>query len=239
MGFLSKSIKVDVYTNQQYAYDQCKPQLAKKYIPEWWKGLPASRPSHQAYYNDLPISSMKQCPAINDILKTGIIFPSWCELHMRVNEHGEKEVRVFPDFIPAIPHDERDFDFHKPGLAHVKLGSPWFIKETTGVKWVWIKTDWHTKNPLAYWGVPGITEYKYQHSVLNNIMVPYNSEVKIQVGDPWLQLIPMSEKPIDLNVHLVDSETMNNLNTVNISSVGSYLKTIRNISKQRKLDENN
>jgi len=70
-------------------------------------------------------------------------------------------------------------------------------------------------------------------------MVPYNSEVKIQVGDPWLQLIPMSEKPIDLNVHLVDAETMNNLNTVNISSVGSYLKTIRNISKQRKLDENN
>jgi len=32
---------------------------------------------------------------------------------------------------------------------------------------------------------------------------------------------------------------MQNLNTVNISSVGSYMKSIRNVGKQRKLDENN
>ena len=57
---------------------------------------------------------MKQCPAINDILKAGIIFPSWCELHMRVDNEGRKEARVFPETIPMLPHDERDFVFHKP-----------------------------------------------------------------------------------------------------------------------------
>lgn len=239
MGFLSKSITVDVYTNQSYAYEQCKPQLAKKYIPEWWKSLPASRPTHQEYYDDLPISSMKQCPAINDILKAGIIFPSWCELHMRIDDHGRKEVRVFPEDVALLPHDERDFDFHKPNLAHIKVGSPWFIKETTGVKWVWMKPDWHVKNPVAYWSVPGIIEYKHQHGALNNIMVPWGSSIKIEVGDPWLQLVPLSDKPIKLNVHLVGADEMNKLNTVNISSVGSYMKSIRNMAKQRKLDENN
>jgi hypothetical protein len=70
-------------------------------------------------------------------------------------------------------------------------------------------------------------------------MVPWGSSIKVEVGDPWLQLIPMSDKPIKLNVHLVDANTMQKLNTVNISSVGSYMKTIRNVGKQRKLDENN
>jgi hypothetical protein len=110
MGFLSNSITVDVYTNQQYAYDQCKPQLAKKYIPEWWKSLPASRPTHQEFYDDLPISSMKQCPAINDILKAGIIFPSWCELHMRVGIGGEKEVaKAWKEIQKDIKQIDKEF----------------------------------------------------------------------------------------------------------------------------------
>ena len=70
-------------------------------------------------------------------------------------------------------------------------------------------------------------------------MVPWGSSIKIEVGDPWLQLVPLSDKPIKLNVHLVGADEMNKLNTVNISSVGSYMKSIRNMAKQRKLDENN
>ena len=43
MDYSSDKIVLNFYTNQQYVLDQCKPQLAKKWIPEWWKKLPASR----------------------------------------------------------------------------------------------------------------------------------------------------------------------------------------------------
>ena len=43
MDYSSDKIVLNFYTNQQYVLDQCKPQLAKKWISEWWKKLPASR----------------------------------------------------------------------------------------------------------------------------------------------------------------------------------------------------
>ena len=80
MDYSSDKIILEVFTNQQYVMDQCQPTLAKNFIPERWKTLPASRTETNLYTDGspVPISSMKQCPAINEILKQGVIFPSWC-----------------------------------------------------------------------------------------------------------------------------------------------------------------
>ena len=228
-------IVLEVFTNQQYVMDQCQPTLAKNFIPEWWRTLPASRTEHtnlRTAGSPVPISSMKQCPAINEILKQGVIFPSWCELHLNCDDNGHLDQRVFPEHTALLPHDEQDWNFHKPNYAHVKVGSPWLIKESTGVKWLWIKPDWHQKDPNAYWGVPGIIEYKHQHAVLNNIKIKHGTSCKINTGDPWLQLIPMSEKKIEVKCQIVSNEEMNRLNTTNISAVGSYMKSIKNKQRQ-------
>ena len=239
MDYSSDKIVLNFYTNQQYVLDQCKPQLAKKWIPEWWKKLPASRTESNLHTegSPVPVSSMKQCPAINEILKQGVIIPSWCELHLSCNPDGQLNQRVFPEHTALLPHDEEDWNFHKPGYAHVKVGSPWLLKEETGVQFMWIKPEWHQKDPLAYWGVPGIIEYKYQHALLNNVMVAFGSNVKIMTGDPWLQIIPLSDKPIEIECHLVSSEEMSRLNTTNISSVGSYAKSIHNRKRQEERDK--
>ena len=59
---------------------------------------------------------MKQCPAINEILKTGVIFPSWCELHFKVGEFGEIEQRVFPEHTALIHHDAQDWLFQTQNI---------------------------------------------------------------------------------------------------------------------------
>jgi hypothetical protein len=49
----------------------------------------------------------------------------------------------------------------------------------------------------------------------------------------------MSEKPIEVKCQLVSDTEMNRLNTTNISSVGSYGKSIRNKKRQEgRLNEN-
>ena len=242
MDYSSNKIVLEFYTNQQYVMDQCQPMLAKNFIPEWWKSLPSSRSETNLHTegSPVPISSMKQCAAINDILREGVIVPSWCELHLSCDPYGVLDQRVFPEHTALLPHDEQDWNFHKPNYSHVKIGSPWLVKEETGVKWVWTTPDWHQKDPLAYWGVPGIIEYKHQHAMLNNLMIPFKGKVKINTGDPWLQLVPMSDKPIEVKCQLVSDEEMNRLNTTNISAVGSYGKSIRNKKRQEgRLNENN
>jgi len=70
-------------------------------------------------------------------------------------------------------------------------------------------------------------------------MIKHGTSCKISTGDPWLQLIPMSEKPIEVKCQLVSDAEMNRLNTTNISAVGSYGKSIRNKKRQEgRLNEN-
>ena len=154
---------------------------------------------------------------------------------------GNKEIHMVPEYTQALQHDERDFGHHKPDMVHLKITSRWAFVEKTGVKFVWIKPDWHHKNPLAYWTVPGIIEYKYQHGVLHNLMIPYNTKLQIDTGTPWLQLIPLSEKPIEVKCHLVSTQELEQIMNANaqISTTGGYLKKIKDIRKQQeRLDEN-
>ena len=235
------TIVVDAYTDRKEIFEAYQPMLARKYIPDWWKNLPQHRETDMPGYAKMPVATLRQCPAINDILKTGIIVPAWCQIHAKIDMGGNKEIHMVPEYTQALQHDERDFGHHKPDMVHLKITSRWAFVEKTGVKFVWVKPDWHHKNPLAYWTVPGIIEYKYQHGVLHNLMIPYNTKLQIDTGTPWLQLIPLSEKPIEVKCHLVSTQELEQIMNANaqISTTGGYLKKIKDIRKQQeRLDEN-
>ena len=237
----TNTIVLDVYTDRKEMFEGYQPMLARKFIPDWWKNLPQHREQDMPGYPKMPVATLKGCPAINDILKTGIIFPSWCELHAKVDVGGNKDVHLVPNYVQIAEHDERDFTQHKPEMAHIKVTSPWAIVEKTGVKFIWMKPDWHQDKPLEYWTVPGIVDFKYQHASLLNMFVPYNTKLQINTGTPWLQLIPLSEKPVEVKCHLVSTQDLDQIMSANtfISITGGYLKKIRHIRKQQeRLDEN-
>ena len=235
------TIVLDIYTDRPEMIKAYQPMLARKFIPDWWKNLPQYREEDMPGYKEMPVATLKGCPAINDILKTGIIFPSWCELHAKIDKGGNKELHIVPDHIQVAEHDERDYVHHKPEMAHLKVTSPWAIVEETGVKFLWIKPEWHQEKPLAYWTVPGIVDFKYQHASLLNMFIPYDTKLQINIGTPWLQLIPLSEKPVEVKCHLVSTEKFDQITSANtfISITGGYLKKIRDIRKQHeRLNEN-
>ena len=75
----------------------------------------------------------------------------------------------------------------------------------------------------------------------DTIIINAYTEFTIPAGLPWLQLIPLSEKPIEINCHLISSERQNQLNSgVNHSISGGYLKRKLAIRKQEeRLNEDN
>ena len=73
------------------------------------------------------------------------------------------------------------------------------------------------------------------------MFIPYDTKLQINIGTPWLQLIPLSEKPVEVKCHLVSTEKFDQITSANtfISITGGYLKKIRDIRKQQeRLNEN-
>jgi hypothetical protein len=64
-------------------------------------------------------------------------------------------------------------------------------------------------------------------------MVPFNSEIKVEVGDPWLHLIPLSDKRIKLKTELVTTQELAKLNSL-MMGLGSYQKFVNRMKRKGK-----
>ena len=185
-------------------------------------------------YRGLDNATLKRCPHVNQMLTTGIIFPAWLQLNLKTFDQVDVcEVQTYPENVPLIPHNPQDYAHHKPNMFHGKVMSPWQIREKSGVEFIWTSPAWHQRDPLKYWTCPAITEFKYQHATIVNLMVPFNSEIKVEVGDPWLHLIPLSDKRIKLKTELVTTQELAKLNSL-MMGLGSYQKFVNRMKRKGK-----
>jgi len=227
-------ITLDCFTDQRVIYDAYEPELAKDTMPEWWKKMASTRKFDSMTYQGLDNATLKRCPHVNELLTTGVMFPAWMQLKIKTFDQPDQAmIQTYPEGSPVIPHDPQDYAHHKPNMFHGKVMSPWQIRDTSGTKWLWTSPQWHMTNPIEYWTVPAISEFKYQHATIVNLMVPFNSELTIEPGDPWLHLVPLTEKRIELKTHLVSSEELNKMNSL-MMGVGSYARFINRMKKKGK-----
>ena len=162
------------------------------------------------------------------------MFPAWMQLKIKTFDRPDyAEIQTYPEGSPVIPHDPQDYAHHKPNMFHGKVMSPWQIRDTSGTKWLWTSPQWHMTNPIEYWTVPAISEFKYQHATITNLMVPFNTELYIEPGDPWLHLLPLTEKKIKLKTHLVSTEELNKMNSL-MMGVGSYARFMNRMKRKGK-----
>ena len=228
------TIEVECFTDQRVIYEAYGPELARDNMPDWWKSMPSTRKTDTPTYRGIDNATLKRCPHVNQMLTTGIIFPAWLQLHLKTFDQVDVcEVQTYPENVPLIPHDPQDYAHHKPGMFHGKVMSPWQIREKSGIDFIWTSPAWHQKDPLKYWTCPAITEFKYQHATIVNLMVPFNSEIKVEVGDPWLQLIPLSDKRIKLKTELVTTQELAKLNSL-MMGLGSYQKFVNRMKRKGK-----
>ena len=186
-------------------------------MPEWFKQLPATVP-----WKGINRGSMKMCPGVTDYYKAGFILPAWRDFQISVNSG-----------IPNL-HPAESGDIHNPiqwgkgldGYGHIKLVSPWRIKEKTGVKFLFTNSFWQ-KQKHHYFVPNGIVEYKYQVTTNVNLVVSKNAfpnEFVINAGDPLVQCIPLSEQKIKIKTHVIDPIEFAKLDSYVFSFSGNYYK---------------
>ena len=209
-----KKIVVDCFTTNIDAHDVFPIQLAHKFYPNWWKKLPSSFPVETTNGVQMEQKTMKACSGFINHYQKGFVLPLWSDVVIQTQADamgnsysyqyadGHSEVGVHP-----VDQMGREFE----SLVHVKLVSPWRIREKTGVEFMYMEPTWNYPGDLCSMSTPpGTIEYKYQHTSSVNMFLQKGRKYSFSAGRAMAHIIPLSDKDVEVKCHLVSPLEMDN-----------------------------
>lgn len=231
-----RDLIINLYTFDKTIFNLYKPQLANKFFPDGWKDMPKTYSSRAYAYN--PMSTMeidsptvKTCSGIIDLFSSGFIIPSWSD--MKLECMPEEVLCHSPSNMGLSESHSRSqvWDSLYEGYQHVKLLSPWLIKVSDDTKFAWMPCKWHRTDLSENFNVmTGVVEYKYQH--VTNVQAFIKGGVSINAGDPLVHIVPITDRKIKLQYHLVEGKEFQSiLGTKNLKYVGNYKERKEILSK--------
>ena len=227
-------IVLDCYTYNPYAYNFAKVNHGSYYIPEWWKKTP------RHIENSLTI---KDCPAIIEYYKKGIVIPMWCEFEFIINPKGHEDLFTWKssqnDFSVAEHAQEQFKGFTKADGHNIKIASPWYIKCREDIKFTFTQPVWSQRNTMFNFVLtPGIVSFKSQMECNLNYFYEQTDKrqvINISALTPVAIMHAMSDRKIKLNHHLVTSRDSQGNKTLGHPSHGLFLNTpLKLLSKRKK-----
>ena len=219
MFFLRRStIVVDCFVNSQPIHDLFPIRKANHFYPEWWKDLPKTFEVKSEFDVNVPVSTMKSCIGFINLYRNGFILPLWSDLIIEKDINGCRYQFSSPDNQGIHDHDPAQYVGAFENSTHMKILSPWILKEKTGVNFLWTEPTWNNITLFENLNVlPGIMDFKYQHGSNINALIP-NIDIKllIKAGEPLVHIIPISEKDVKIKTHVITENEYKKMN------VGSY-----------------
>ena len=190
---------------------------AEERIPDFWKNVPTT-------VNHMGISrgTMRTCPGVGELFRSGFILQNWIDYWISTDNNN---IQWAPE-ASAESHNSKQWGEYLKKYYHLKLISPWRIKEKTGVQFLYTNCFWHD-DEFKPFVVNGSVEYKYQTTTSVNLLVPkamYPKDILIPAGKPLAQIVPMSEKDVKIKMHTVTREEYENTGTYQFSFNGQYFK---------------
>lgn len=212
--FKRKKIVVDCFTTNIDAHDVFPIQPAKKFYPLWWKKLPSSFSTETNSGVQMEQKTMKSCYGLSNHYRNGFILPLWSDLIVQTQADGlgnsySYQYADMRSEIGVHPLDQMGLEFKS--LVHVKLVSPWRIREKTGIEFIYMEPTWNYPGDLLIMSTPpGTIEYKYQHTSSVNMFLEKGRKYKFSAGRPMAHIIPITEKEVEVKCHLVSPGEMDN-----------------------------
>lgn len=225
--FKPKKLVVDLFTASPNAYEYAKPTLAKKWYPQWWKQLPKETPVGLA-----TSFTMKRCYGMNELYQHGFIVPLWSDLVVEIGAVNEyRWVSAASDFTLLV-HPQEQRGEYLPHCQHLKIGSTWKAKTNRDVPFMLFQPTWNYTDPDQIIIPPGIVPL-HIHGELNvNMFVPRTDRlktVKLFLGQPLIQLVPLQECALEVKTHLVGDEELKKL----FPAPNSFAGVLPNVQKNK------
>jgi hypothetical protein len=230
--FPKKKITLDCFINSEQIatiFPVCK---TIDVLPDWWKSMPKTVTAEK---HPIEISTIKRCPGFRDLFNNSFTIPAWSEYKLFQDPNHGFSHGAPNNYAEAHQHQPNQMAGAFPNYQHYKLISPWFIKETSGIHFSMVQAGWHSSDPCEYHIPPGCLEFKYQHSTHINFISAKKESLKeysIPAGKPLVYLIPLSDKKINLNIHVVTDHEITKLKTYHHSFYNSYEVTKKKLREK-------
>jgi hypothetical protein len=218
--FKRKKIILDAFTNNINYYNFARPEIASKFLPEWWKYISGHFTQVNDYGMMIERDTIKSCPGFVDHYKQGFMIPLWSDLNIETDEDGSykyffagAESNDDPNYKQIVSHPASQYGYQLENKIHLKINTPWSIVEKTGVRFVCVEPTWsYIDKNFDMTILPGNLQFQVNTSTNVNIFLPKKSQsIHLDYGMPLYHIIPMSENDIEFKYHLVDNETYKNL----------------------------
>ena len=222
--FKHKKIVVDCFTTKESAYKYSPIIPAPVAMPQWIREMQSEYKSK----GFIPSPTMKRCPAIISMLTKGFVMPMWTDLIIDINQQQRQFRWMFADGeTNAGEHSpEQWMAFVDPAqYAHFKVVSPWRFKTKKDINFMWTQPFYHDQLNVNYHLAPAIIEYKDQHSTHLNMFLDLSTkEIMIKAKTPMVQIIPMTDKKVEIKNHLVDQKEYDKLDIPGMFFINNYKK---------------
>jgi hypothetical protein len=208
MSDTKNPIKLICYTSNPAVYRYARIANTGEYKPDWWKNIPAVA-EKSGLLNKV---NMKLCNGFNDLFKKGFVIPMWSDCVVRIGVEGDVDYDwQYSDQMSEAeihPQEQRGEYLPETKYSHIKFQTPWLIFCEEDVDFLLAPISWLSDHPEDFVIPTGILEFKYNHEANTNVMFRRRAEeqmIKIEYGVPLTQFIPLSDRPVELDVRLVDS----------------------------------
>lgn len=231
--FKRKQRTVDCLTDDPSAFKYHSISPAIEFFPDWWKKMPSYHASPDQNGLVVENPTIKKCIGFMNLFRRGVVLPLWSDIDIETNNSGYRYSFVKQHYNKDLPLSEHHPDWqYGPAFSnalHMKLMSPWFLVQNSYYEYVFQPMTWNTIDQWhKYTVLPGIMDFKYQHSTNVNMFLEKNSRMRIEAGTPMYQIIPISDDEIIFKNHLVDTKEINMLYN---SRYGTISNSYRNIKK--------
>jgi hypothetical protein len=242
--FNKKKIVIDAFTSSHLAFESCKITRSAALIPDWFKRL--KKPSMIELARDPDcVQTMKMCPGFSGLYSKGFIIPLWTDVFvcMSAYDGNPENSQVSLRFSDGVGRA----DFHLPaqfegfltpyGQQQVKIKPPWLLKTTSKVKFIMTGCPWNYPKGVPFTVLPGELEFRLNRSCHVNAYLSYkdtDQEIMLDFGSPLAQVIPLSERDIEIRSHLISDAEFNQIYNVNASACSfsqGYRKTLKRIDR--------
>lgn len=242
-NFVKKDIVLHCYTSRAEVFNYAPIKKASNYIPEWWKALPKTHREHPEALHVLP--TMKLCVGFTNLFAQGFILPLWSEVAIKVGKQTDQPSQdysyQFADLTSQMGHHaawQSNDAYPSNQYQHLKIISPWALVCDEDIAFMQLQPVWNFSKPEEVFIPPGVLNFKYQSAT--NINMFYKRQAQdivhtLEFGQPMSHLVPLTERKVRLELHLVSDEDFKKLDAKNkrLSFFGKYRQN-KNALTERK-----
>lgn len=235
--FKKKKIVVECFTDNPNALEYFPVKHASAFLPDWWKNLPKTYEVEESNGIRFRRPTMKSCDGFTNLYKRGFMIPLWSDLVIETSSTNFKW--TYADGQSDLSfHDVDQMSTEFISYAQFKISSPWRIRESTGVKFVFMQPTYnYTKEFFDLHIIPGVVDFKYQHATNINVFAQKGRRFEMFAGKPLAHLIPLTDEDIEIECKAIQIDNFDEVKLLNNNYpwfIGSYKKTKKIVDEQEK-----